>query len=491
MKKSNILSTSSSLLIDIITKPISLFSGRFEKKSADYQQGNLEKLLMPYSMGLSRGIGWLSALGSINYYSAISPIANAIDLVAETASRIYLAVYDKTTKEYVKESLGGNATPQKALKLLESANYTETYYEFMKSVMSYLLITGNAFIIGQSTSENTDIFELFCGKPQDFIINGSGTSLATKYIWQDGNRNLIFNLDKTTFRYIAKDTNGFVYELKHIKNFNPKYNAGNLWGMSVLTQLYLEMEQFISGIVHNNSLLKNGAKPSGVLTLDEEMSNEAYERARAEFQSFYSGAENAGKVLMFEGSNAKFEAFNISPKDMDYPNLVDWVESSLYSRLKIPRALVSDKAMTYNNLNEAKMQLYEFAIFPAFDMILESLTSLIFSRYKDGEKYEIYYDTKDIDAFAEKQMEIDEKIVRLGIATYNEARNKFNLVDLDENGDTVFAPSPMITPLGNAIPQVAEKKQVPLEQFKRILQKQHFSEKEISEAIVRIYGKQQ
>lgn len=467
------------------------FAGIFEKKSADYQRGSLDQLLSPYTLGISRGIGWLSALGAINYYTSISPIANAVDLIAEVGARIFIAVYDKSTKEYIKDTVG-ISTPAKALDLLKSANYTETYFEFMRGLLSYFLITGNAFIIAQSTAENTDIVELFCGKPQDFIINGVGTSLATTYIYQDGNRHLVFNLNRANWRYEAYDSNGFYYQLKHIKNFNPRFNSGNLWGMSVLTQLFLEMEQYIQGAVHNNSLLKNGTKPSGVLTLDEEMSDDAYERARKEFQQFYSGAENAGKVLIFEGANAKFEAFNLSPKDMDYAKLVEWVENALYRRLKIPRALVSDKAMTYNNLREAKMQLYEFAIFPALDMILEGLTDLIFERAKDGSGYELFYDVKDIDAFAEKQMEIDENIVRLGITTYNEARNKFNLVDLDENGDTVFAPSPIITPLGNAVPDKVEKKNlVSIAQFKNILRRQNFDKQEISEAVARIYGREE
>lgn len=467
------------------------FAGIFEKKSADYQRGSLDQLLLPYTLGISKGIGWLSALGAINYYTSISPIANAVDLIAEVGARIFIAVYDKSTKEYIKDTVG-ISTPAKALDLLKSANYTETYFEFMRGLLSYFLITGNAFIIAQSTAENTDIVELFCGKPQDFIINGVGTSLATTYIYQDGNRHLVFNLNRANWRYEAYDSNGFYYQLKHIKNFNPRFNSGNLWGMSVLTQLFLEMEQYIQGAVHNNSLLKNGTKPSGVLTLDEEMSDDAYERARKEFQQFYSGAENAGKVLIFEGANAKFEAFNLSPKDMDYAKLVEWVENALYRRLKIPRALVSDKAMTYNNLREAKMQLYEFAIFPALDMILEGLTDLIFGRAKDGSGYELFYDVKDIDAFAEKQMEIDENIVRLGITTYNEARNKFNLVDLDENGDTVFAPSPIITPLGNAVPDKVEKKNlVSIAQFKNILRRQNFDKQEISEAVARIYGREE
>lgn len=508
---------------------IDRISGIFEKKSAvgssaDYSStGSIERFYSAFALGYSRGIGWLSALGAINYYCTIAPIANAVDLIAETASRIYISVYDKKNKEFIKDSADRLSTPAKALKILQGGNYTQTYTEFMRSVMSYFLITGNAFVIAQSTAENTDIIELICAKPQDFIIMGAGTSLADTYKWTDGSRTLTFKLNYSNWRYEAKDSKGFYYELKHIKFFNPKFNVGNLWGMSPLTQVYLEMEQYIEGAVHNKALLKNGLKPSGVLTLDEEMSDNAYERARAEFTNFYSGAENAGKVLVFEGTNAKFESFAVSPKDMDYATLIEWIEGVLYSRLKIPRPLISDKTMTYNNLSEALRQLYILAIFPSFDLVLEALTQLIFGRYKkkDGDNYEIFYDTKDIDAFAEKLAETDERVVRLGITTYNEARNKFNLPDLNENGDIVFAP-PMQMPLGlvgvnnsgnNPLTQEKEKEtdtqpapppqqeeQKPektqeeqeqeVKNFRAVLEKQKiFSKQEIDKAVERIYGR--
>ena len=351
---------------------IQRLTGIFEKKSADYTElGSIDRFYSAFALGYSRGIGWLSALGAINYYCTIAPIANAVDLIAETASRIYLSVYDKKNKEFIKDSTENIiSTPAKALKALQGGNYTQTYTEFMRSLMSYFLITGNAFVIAQSTAPNTDIIELICAKPQDFVIMGAGTSLATTYKWTDGNRILNFKLNFANWRYEATDEKGFYYELKHIKFFNPKFNVGNLWGMSSLTQLYLEMEQYIEGAVHNKSLLQNGLKPSGVLTLDEEMSDNAYERARKEFQSFYSGAENAGKVLIFEGTNAKFDSFALSPRDMDYANLVEWIEGVLYSRLKIPRPLVSDKTMTYNNLSEALRHLYILAIFPSKNCII-------------------------------------------------------------------------------------------------------------------------
>lgn len=316
---------------------------------------------------------------------------------------------------------------------------------------------------------------------------GNGTSIAEKYNWVDGNRNLVFNLDKMTMRYYAEDKNGFKYELKHVKCFNPKYNCGNLWGMSKLTQIYLEMEQHISGAIHNKNLLANGARPSGVLTLDEEMSNDAYEKARAEVKNFYSGSKNAGNILIFEGEGSKFESFSISPRDMDFANLSENNKLAIYNRLNIPLPFVSDKTMTYNNLSEALYQLYILAVIPLIEMLFEAMTELLLYRYKDGTDFEIHYDEMDIDVMAKRKREEDAETVKLGITTMNEARGMFSLNSLQEGGDDVFT-TPNLIPLG----RVAEEKAQNItskEKFIKILKKQNYSDSQINEEVKKIYGR--
>ena len=95
---------------------IQRLTGLFEKKSADLGSdysdlGSIERFYSAFALGYSRGIGWLSALGAINYYCTIAPIANAVDLIAETASRIYLSVYDKKNKEFIKDTENIISTP--------------------------------------------------------------------------------------------------------------------------------------------------------------------------------------------------------------------------------------------------------------------------------------------------------------------------------------------------------------------------------------------
>ena len=477
-----------------VVKTLKSFVDKLEKKSAnlDTLDNVLAGIHTAYGIGYTKGIGWLSCLGAINYYNRVAPIANAVDLISQKASEIYVSIWDKQEGKYLKDTLAG--TPAKVAELLKRCDYDKTYTEYIVAQASYYLITGNAFFITQFT-QNGEPVNLLLAKPQDITIIGSGTSIAQKYLWKDGNRNITFTVDMATHRYYGQDANGFVYEIKHLKRFNPKAETGNLWGQSALVQVYLEMEQYISGAVHNNKLLKSGARPSGVLTLDEEMSDDAYEKARAEVNNFYSGAENAGNVLIFEGQGSRFDSFNISPRDMDFVNLSKNNKTEIYNRLNIPMPFVSDSAMTYNNLSESLYQLYILAVIPLIEMIFETMTDLILYRYKDGERYEIHYDEMDIDVMAKRKREEDANTIRLGITTYNEARGMFSLEKLEEGGDDVFI-SPMLAPLGQPVEKNEEEpKKTPTqkpktteEDFKRIMRKQNYDEKYIDEVAEKIYG---
>ena len=51
--------------------------------------------------------------------------------------------------------------------------------------------------------------------------------------------------------------------------------------------------------------------------------------------------------MIFEGEGTRFENFSISPKDMDFANLHDRVERTLYNRLNIPSPLIKDSAILF------------------------------------------------------------------------------------------------------------------------------------------------
>ena len=157
-----------------VTKTLRSFANRLEGKSCDNSYSSLGSLNQAiasintlYGLGVRKGLGWLSALGAINYYTQVSPIANAVDLIAQKGAEIYVSIWDKKEKKYIKEPETG--VTEKVFALLKKCDFTKTYYEFMKAQVSYFLITGNVFFIVQSM-KNGEPINILLAKPQDIEI---------------------------------------------------------------------------------------------------------------------------------------------------------------------------------------------------------------------------------------------------------------------------------------------------------------------------------
>ncbi len=67
-------------------------------------------------------------------------------------------------------------------------------------------------------------------------------------------------------------------------------------------------------------MLDNAARPSGALVYtsrDGHLSGEQYERLKAELETGFQGATNAGRPLLLEGG-LDWKSMSLSPKDMDF-----------------------------------------------------------------------------------------------------------------------------------------------------------------------------
>jgi len=468
-----------------------------EKKSHDPSLRSIElvmdEIMTAYGRGRKSGVGWLTCMGAISFYNRISPIANSVDLISEQIAGVTPCLFDRKSKAFIKEA-NENTPAGKLLARLRNPNVDETYSEYIFAQSAFYLITGNAFWVKQSLIAGSEPTQLLYAQPQDITINNLGSTRATSYIWNDGTRSIHFAFDVLTGKYIGKDKHGLIYEIFHSRRFNPKKGQSNLWGASLLTPIYDEAEQHIAGIIHNKNLLANGARPSGIMTVDEAHSDEEFENIRASIRGFYQGTDNAGNILILDGKGAKFDLVSVSPKDMDFAKLSERTENSLYSRLKIPKPLISEKTMTYNNLNEAMYQLYILMVCPTMKHFFNDMTSFLIADYKGLEGVEIGYDPADVPVLATKQRADDIETVRLGILTYNEARKKFGEDELAEGGNDVLVPTSLV-PIGTPPaqnPTEFEKKSIrnytTKENFLQILKEQAFDDAQAQELAEKFYG---
>lgn len=427
-----------------------------QKKSVTtIDNGAFSSRILGYGFSQSLLWNWLTPYMAWRYYNSVSPVSDACNRIAQEFSNIPIAIKNKKTGEFIKEP-DSSIPASNVLKLFKNSFDDISETELQKQIALSFIVTGNTYLVVNARDKVSEPLELFYIKPQSVSISRNN-QVTNIYTTEEG-FSVNFNNTLTDRRLYNKNGS---FEITHIRNFNSDYGVNNPYGRSPLDAIYHEIEQFLNGNIHNNSLLKSGARPSGVITSDPEtkfdiFDDENYEKIKTEIRNYYQGSSNAGNVLILDGVK-EFKELSINNKDMDFKELKNQVSQQIYSNLKIPKPLTDSNTMTYSNFKEALFMLYYLNVIPVSNFIFEKLTQFLMPRYKDGDKYEITFDTRDIPALQVVQDEQLERLYGQGILNMNEARRLADYDDIGEDGEAYYVRTNM-TPIGKSQKQEQESK---------------------------------
>lgn len=430
--------------------------GLFNKKQQTEKSGNIEAKSYYGPSSLvdflrSNGCYNLAAYACNQYYSKVSAIGNAVGMVADGVAGLVPEVRDMRTGEKVQD--------HPVLQLLNKPNKENTYNEFMMGLTSYLGASGYSglTVVGDVSREPLELSVT----PSHYLNSPASTSLPDYLTVQAPDYNDQFNLseERDLYRYYSEYRDR---ELYVVKDFNPQVSGASYFGMSKLTQLYPEIEQFIQSNNHNLSLLTRGGRPSGILSTDQKLDDTQFNRLKEMLNEYYAGAGNAGRMLLLENGK-DFKELSQSNKDMDFAELKKDVRNSIYSQFKIPLALVNTDSMTMDNLKVSQLFLYDNAIMPVARKVFADLTRLLMYRYKGSENLYITFDKTQIEALAPRRWETIETINSLNIATDNEIRSQVGWEPY-QGGDTHYVASNLI-PVGEDAELLNSEKSLPTKDF--------------------------
>lgn len=381
---------------------------------------------VPFSEVWRLGKNDISMYTYIYYYQQCAPLYTAIQLIADEVADLNPYLFDPVKNEFIKDN--------PLLKLLHNPNADVTGSEFFEQLTAYFLITGNVFIVAIG-NVNRDPLELWVVPPQ-FVTLSAGGDGYTETIQVNPNTSFSYTFTRKEvdgrFRYYCDDDK----EIWHIKEFNPLQGNNNLYGMSKLMPIWYEIEQYIHASAHNLSLLARGARPSGALVSERELSDDEFMRLSEQSDRFNAGAQNAGRLLLLEGG-VDFREMSITNKDMDFLELKKNVTYAIYTALKIPLPLISPEHMTLSNMESSKLSLYDNAILPMANRIYYELTNFLMPRYQKNQGLEIAYSPDEITALEPRRAEDISKLKEAGVLTVNELRAKMGYEPL-QGGDSLF-----------------------------------------------------
>lgn len=293
-----------------------------------------------------------------------------------------------------------------ALELLKQPNPVQGWDTFIKEAFTNYLLLGELSIVSANDGIPSELWNV---NPLHVeVVPGRG-GIAARYVHKLNSVTTVFEVDRMTGM-------GNMFFMK-------MYNPVDYWrGQAPLVAAGLAADTHNAGMKWNYSLLKNSARPSGLIKLGEGAGGEVVGKIKEWFKRAMQGENNAGEIPILPGG-AEWVAMDNSPRDMDFITTQKEAAKLVASAFGVPLPLIDNDASTFNNLEQAKERFYTDTILPMFNEFLSQFGNWLLSRYGDGLEFCVNMD--EIAALESARTRKFERMVKAfgaGLISMDEAR---------------------------------------------------------------------
>lgn len=277
-------------------------------------------------------------------------------------------------------------------KIFESPNPDMGLAQLLEATLVYLLHYGECMWVldrATKTSIPTEIYP-YNGSLFDPILDEKDNVIGweIEVVYSNGK--------KETLKFNRS-------EVLHFKLFNP-YDPKR--GLSPLAAAQLGIDQDYFANEYNKAFFINGALPNGVVEVEEQLSDEVFNRMRQQFLDHHQGVSKAHTLAILEGG-AKYKQLTVSQKDMEFLNQKKWNRDEVLACFKVPKLELG----IWDDVNfaVAKVQAREFwvkTLIPKMRLIEYVWWSQLFSLSGNGQIF-AEFDTSKIEAL---QGDLNEKV---------------------------------------------------------------------------------
>lgn len=133
-----------------------------------------------------------------------------------------------------------------------------------------------------------------------------------------------------------------------------------------------------------------------------------------------------GERVIFAIGDGKIQPISQTNREAEYLQTAQEFIKRCYNWAKIPLALKTTEASTYNNFNIAKYSLIMDAVFPNLSLILQNIHSF-FARFWPYENGKLWFNESDIPVMQDKREEEIVSLFKNGLLSEDEARQKLGI----------------------------------------------------------------
>ncbi len=327
-------------------------------------------------------------------------VFRAVTEIIKAATSIGVELYDTTGTEAVKVG------KHPALDLINSPAPLMTWDSWLTEMLVNRMLLGESACVSANEGKPAELWPL---NPLHIEVK-PGKGIPSAYVHEVNNRKKVYPVKFPTGES----------QLMFFKTYNPT----DYWrGQSPLMAAALAGDTHNSGMRWNYSLLKNSARPSGLIRFKNGYpGQETIQRMREYFKARMQGSENAGEIPMLS-DDAEWVQLSQTAKDMDFLNTMRETAKYVASALGVPLPLIDNDASTFNNLEQAKERLYTDTVIPVLNELISALNNWLLPRYGKGLEFRIDLDTiPALEALRERMFNRAVTAYKEGLLTLQEAR---------------------------------------------------------------------
>lgn len=317
-----------------------------------------------------------------------NPIVHrCVRMIAEAAGAVPWLLYEGVTEHDV----------HPLLSLLGRPNRRMAGSAFLETLYGHLLLSGNAYVELVSAGDGRELH----------LLRPDRTRIATDESGWPVALNVGEGRDKRT---VPLGPDGAL----QLSLFHP---VDDHYGFAPLEAAQTALDTHNAAGQWNKALLDNSARPSGALVYAPKeggnLTDEQFDRLKAELEDGYSGARRAGRPLLLEGG-LDWKAMGYSPKDMDFIEAKNAASRDIALTFGVPPMLLGIPGdNTYANYQEANRAFYRLTVLPLVAKTAREFSAWLSPTF--GEGLRLWFDADQIEGLAAER---DALWSRLSAATF-------------------------------------------------------------------------
>jgi len=246
--------------------------------------------------------------------------------------------------------------------LLGAPNPEQSAAELFERFYGYLLTAGNAYL--EAASLDGAPRELYALRPDRMKVRPGARGWPDGWEYAVAGRSVRFKRDAASGRS----------PILHMRLFHP---TDDHYGLSPLEAAARAVDIHNAGAAWTKALLDNAARPSGALVYsggDGRLTDDQFERLKAELSDAHQGSSNAGRPLVLDGG-LDWKALSLSPADMEFLDARREAAREIALAFGVsPMLLGLPGDNTYANYREANLAFWRQTILPLTRKTARALT---------------------------------------------------------------------------------------------------------------------